>query len=502
MKTPTNDIFQLIQAMSAAEKRYFKIHFSSNKSLVTELFNFLNGMKTYNEEEVKNHFKDTKLSKNLKVYKIMLMELLLKSLSSFRYKKTIQGTIRQNLEEVEILLEKNLFAQAYKKLEKTKRLCFKHEQYNLLITVLDFEYQFKSFYETFSTQDALSTLDETKSAMETIAHLFQLKKVSHELSIYAGQIDAKNIDNVKVKTQESFLLNKLKEFEKNPPILPFKYLYYTHSALGHLYHSVKNTEKEFFHKSKILDLLDKNQHLIANHPEKNWSAYFNYANCCLRTNKNQKLKVAIKVLKTLNKKHPSFERKGLLISILEIAFHRKKRNYKKVIKDLESVVLNQISLHGKNQKQSVVYAYISLMITHFALGNYIKVQFYLRRLFKIKVMGKAFHYLYETIDMISHYESGDIDILRNLLTSKKRKIKRDSNYGTPFFKILLDFFSKLIEEDKDIPQLVKELKKHAKHHAEDNFSHLMHYFIFEDWINALLVGKTYSEHVSPKNMLV
>ena len=50
MKTPTDDIFQLIHSMTAAEKRYFKIHFSSEKSLVTELFNYLNGMKSYNEE--------------------------------------------------------------------------------------------------------------------------------------------------------------------------------------------------------------------------------------------------------------------------------------------------------------------------------------------------------------------------------------------------------------------------------------------------------------------
>jgi hypothetical protein len=100
MKTPSDDIFQLIQSMTAAEKRYFKIHFSSKKSLTTELFNLLNSMKTYREDEVKRCFKKSKLSKNLKVYKIMLSELLLKSLSSFRYKKSINSLIRQNLEEV------------------------------------------------------------------------------------------------------------------------------------------------------------------------------------------------------------------------------------------------------------------------------------------------------------------------------------------------------------------------------------------------------------------
>jgi len=104
-------------------------------------------MKTYDEDEVKKHFKKSKLSKNLKVYKIMLTELLLKSLSSFRYKKSINSLIRQNLEEVEILTEKKLYPLAIKKLQKTKQICLEHEEFDKLVSIIDLEYQFKDFYE-------------------------------------------------------------------------------------------------------------------------------------------------------------------------------------------------------------------------------------------------------------------------------------------------------------------------------------------------------------------
>ncbi len=47
MKTPSDDIFRLIRSMTAAEKRYYKRHYASGKSLNTDLFNFLNGMNQY-----------------------------------------------------------------------------------------------------------------------------------------------------------------------------------------------------------------------------------------------------------------------------------------------------------------------------------------------------------------------------------------------------------------------------------------------------------------------
>ena len=74
MKTPKDNIFQLISSMSAAEKRYFKRHYSSEKNMLTDLFDFINSMDEYKEEVVRQKFADNKLAKNLKVYKVQLFE--------------------------------------------------------------------------------------------------------------------------------------------------------------------------------------------------------------------------------------------------------------------------------------------------------------------------------------------------------------------------------------------------------------------------------------------
>ena len=491
MKTPSDDIFQLIHSMTAAEKRYFKIHFSSEKSLITELFNLLNSMKTYNEEEVKKHFKKSKLSKNLKVYKIMLFELLLKSLSSFRYKKSFNSLIRQNLEEVEILAEKKLYYQSIKKLQKAKQLCYDHEEFDQLITIINLEYEFKDFYEIpTSSSESLSLLDEAIHMNMVVSEIFELKKLNHELKSDARKLTLKKVSNNKIKSIESsFKKNiKTKEFLKKE--------YYSAAGLAYIYHSNKDLKKELQFRKTVISFFQINPYFIESNPHKYWTSYFNLADCYFRNNEYDNFNKTIQHLKSFTKKHPSFIRKNILISVLKLNYHRKQKNFATIVNELEPDILNLIKLYGIGEERSIIYSSISLMLTYLSLENHSKVQFYLRRLFKSPIENGILNYFFEIVNMISHYETGDFDILQNLLVSKKRKIKRNSSYGTPFYKEVLNLFSQLLDPKNDTAKSVKQLQHKVKLYPEDNFVGLIQYFIFDDWMKALLAKKTYGEYIN------
>ena len=493
MKTPSDDIFQLIHSMTAAEKRYFKIHFSSEKSLITELFNLLNSMKTYNEEEVKKHFKKSKLSKNLKVYKIMLFELLLKSLSSFRYKKSFNSLIRQNLEEVEILAEKKLYYQSIKKLQKAKQLCYDHEEFDQLITIINLEYEFKDFYEIpTSSSESLSLLDEAIHMNMVVSEIFELKKLNHELKSDARKLTLKKVSNNKIKSIESsFKKNiKTKEFLKKE--------YYSAAGLAYIYHSNKDLKKELQFRKTVISFFQINPYFIESNPHKYWTSYFNLADCYFRNNEYDNFNKTIQHLKSFTKKHPSFIRKNILISVLKLNYHRKQKNFATIVNELEPDILNLIKLYGIGEERSIIYSSISLMLTYLSLENHSKVQFYLRRLFKSPIENGILNYFFEIVNMISHYETGDFDILQNLLVSKKRKIKRNSSYGTPFYKEVLNLFSQLLDPKNDTAKSVKQLQHKVKLYPEDNFVGLIQYFIFDDWMKALLAKKTYGEYIQSK----
>jgi len=492
MKTPSDDIFQLIQAMTAAEKRYFKIHFSSEKSLITELFNLLNSMNTYDEDEVKKHFKKSKLSKNLKVYKIMLSELLLKSLSSFRYKKSINSNIRQSIEEVEILAEKKLYAQAIKKLQKTKQLCYEHEEFDQLITIVNLEYQFKEFYEIpVSTTDSISLLDEILQTTSVVSEIFELKKINHNLKLDVRRIVSEKLSISEIKAIKISLRSNLKSKE-------LKKQFYSIHSLAHIYYGARDYKKELQYRILAIDFFKENPALIKSNPHKHWEAYFYLTYCFLKNDKFDQFDKTLKQLKSYTKRNPSFVRKQIMISALGLARHHKQKNFSTIVKDIEPHVLNQIEEHGIGKEQSIIYSSTSLMIANLALENHTKVQFYLRRLFASSFDNDSFNYFFEIVNMISHYETKDFDILQNLLTSKKRKIKRNSSYGTPFFKEMLTFFSQLLDSKNDVGKSVKQLQSKVKFYPEDNFVGLIQYFIFDDWMKALKEEKTYGEYVRRK----
>lgn len=493
MKTPSDDIFQLIQAMTAAEKRYFKIHFSSEKSLIIELFNHLNSIKVYNEEEVKKYFKNSKMSKNLKVYKITLSELLLKSLSSFRYKKSINSLIRQNLEEVEILAEKRLYAQAIKKLQKIKQLCYKHEEFDQLVSILNLEYQFKDFYEIpVSSMDSLHLLSEVIQTSNIVSEVFELKKLNYELKLDARKITSEKISAEKLESIEKSLKDILKTNKMS------KKEYYSITGLAHIHHSKKSVRKELAFRIKAIDFFQTNPHFTESNPHKYWNAYFNLAFCYLRNDDYINCDKTILQLKAITREYPSFVRKRMMISVVELARHRKQKNYTTIINKIEPEVLKQIDLYGINEDQSILFSSISLMVTYLSINDHSKVQFYLKRLFNNPIKSKSFNYFFEFINLISLYETGDYHILQNTLIAKKRKLKRDSSYGTPFYIEILNFFPQLLDQKDDLTTSINQLQNKVKHYPEDNFLDLIQYFLFDDWMEALLTKKTYSEYIKLK----
>lgn len=86
MKKPKDYLHRLISSMKPSEKRYFKLHFGQSEGVLTELFDIINSLPEYDEELVKKRLSN-KAGKNLKVYKIQLSDLLLKSLTLFNSKK-------------------------------------------------------------------------------------------------------------------------------------------------------------------------------------------------------------------------------------------------------------------------------------------------------------------------------------------------------------------------------------------------------------------------------
>ncbi len=111
--------------MNKAEKWYFKkyitIHSSKAESDYLLLFNAIVSQKTYDEQALKEQFKDSGVSKRFSELKSYLYQKILKSLMLFKSERSVDFQIFSLVEQSKILFERNLPEASLKLLEKAEK---------------------------------------------------------------------------------------------------------------------------------------------------------------------------------------------------------------------------------------------------------------------------------------------------------------------------------------------------------------------------------------------
>jgi hypothetical protein len=153
-----NDLHELIHSMSRTEKRHFRLFsglYRNEKTDYQLLYNAIQTQSNYNEQQIADSFKDKKFIKNLDIKKHYLYDLILKSLSNYHTDKFKEGT---RLFQVELMMSKGLYRQAYTLLETEKKKALSTEKTQLVISTLELELNLHRFYSRRKKEDILNEL--------------------------------------------------------------------------------------------------------------------------------------------------------------------------------------------------------------------------------------------------------------------------------------------------------------------------------------------------------
>ncbi|MBN8701836.1 MAG: hypothetical protein J0M08_02145 [Bacteroidetes bacterium] len=145
-----DSIKTLIHSLTMNEKRYFKMYnsFYEKDSSYSKLFDLI--------DKNKDEIEQLKIT-HIRVTKNRLQQRLLKSLRSFNSGKTPQLLLRELLDYIELLQQKNLYYQALTVISKAKSIAIKYEQFNSLIELLTAE---QRIYITLKDLKVLETVFE------------------------------------------------------------------------------------------------------------------------------------------------------------------------------------------------------------------------------------------------------------------------------------------------------------------------------------------------------
>ena len=497
MKVPTDNLFQLVHAMTASEKRYFKRHYASEKGALTELFDFVNTQKNFDEDHVKEHFKNSKISTHLKVYKVQLAELLLKSLTSYHNKKSIRSKIRMGLEEIELLMTKQLYGLAHTRIKKVKELCLKYEELEYIFSVLFFEIMINSFFDIQLKQSEYPVLEELERYTDTIKNVYKLKKINFTLHDKSNNELTQKLTAEEQVYYSKFLMEEVQKDEQGK--LTFNEKYYLNSSLSLVSKLVNdNANKEYSFKKKNVELFETNPHFIENHTSYYYAALFNFLICCRKIGKNDELLKGIQKIKDLTNEYPFLKRNLIFVYYLEIKHNFQKKNYSYLTNNLESIVNKHIKKYNQMEDTMPALCFIYFTLTYMLIDQPQNVQFYLRRLQAMsKNLNPSYAQFFDILELISHYETGDVLVIQNLLNSFKRKIKKEKELK-PFYKEMLEFFGHLIKitNAKERKQLVDSFIKQPEQFKDDGVFNLLKVFLLDEWMDAVRTNTSYSDVIT------
>jgi len=172
---PSTELFSLIKSLTKSEKRFFKLNSSlqTGEKNYLKIFDFIEKQKRYNEEELKDHFKNETFVKHLPSEKNHLYKLLLKSLRAYYSDRTISSQLKQEIKNVEILYKKALYKECNKFVRRAKAVAREYEKFYYWFELINWEK--KLLEEAYESGEFNQDLDELiKEETEVIEKLRNL----------------------------------------------------------------------------------------------------------------------------------------------------------------------------------------------------------------------------------------------------------------------------------------------------------------------------------------
>lgn len=233
MKTVSDDLFRLIKSLTKSEKGYFKKFAARNtpgeKNNYVVLFDAVEKMESYDEDELRTKLEKTSFISQLPVYKNYLFNLILKSLQSYSAYESVDTKLTELIQNAKTLEKKAFHKEALRVLKKAKAIAVKYENNKALLEILDFERVIlmimpdKNIYEKRlehykHQQELLDTLQRnfyyawlSDRMVMYVEHKgdFRSEKVAKDIQKILSDPFVKNPKNAKDYTSKRFFLHIL-----------------------------------------------------------------------------------------------------------------------------------------------------------------------------------------------------------------------------------------------------------------------------------------------------
>jgi hypothetical protein len=507
----SDHLYKLVKSLSKAEKRYFKIftsrHTIGESNNYHQLFDYIDKMSEYDEELIKDHFKNESFIERLSIAKSRLYEAILKSLDGFYSNSSIEAKLKRTLHCVEILYKKSLYSQASKQLRSAKKIAIKHEKFTSLIEIQVWEKFLieKDNYEEISEDQLNDILNQDEDYLGKISAYVQLWHIKSKLFHHLfKQGKARSADEI--KKFKSIIDNTLDKVKFDDLSTDTKYMYYhIYSAY---YFAIGDSEKSYKYLRLNEELIRANTLIFKEEPNIYASVLTNLIYVCQQQKKIDEAMSYLETLRVLPEKLQLDTNEDLDLRLfastysIELTLYALTGEFQKGI-DLIPLVEEGLKLY--EEKLSAIRKasfYFNIATLYFGVEDYNNSLKWLNKLLNDIDIDKTedLHCFAQLLNLIVHIELNNERLLPYALRSTQRYLTT-RNRVYQFETIFLQFLNKIIKV-KDIEQeetayelLLEGIEPLEKDAFESN---AFEYFDFLSWAKSKRTKQLFGDIIKSK----
>ncbi len=506
-------LFQLINTLTKAEKRNFRLYVTRNQDSedlkFIRLFDVLDKSKDYDESIIFKKVPEIK-KEQLSNLKAHLYKQLLTSLRLLHKNKNADIDIRENIDYAKVLYNKGLYIQSLRILDKAKGLATYNHQILLLLEIIEFEKLIESRHITRSHEGRADELaNEAQNTMNHILNTSLLSNASLQLyGLYLQMGHARNEEDL--RKADEFLNQKL-PYNSNDGTSKMGFFEKVYFYQCHVWHSyiAQNWKNYYRYAYKWVELFEVEPIMKINDTSLYLKGVHNLLNALFMTLDHERLSKILNNTELYLKKHAD----SLDENTRTLAFHH---IYSAKINKhfLEGSFTEGVALIPEIEEQLKEFArtldehrilifYYKIACLYFGSGNYDKAIDYLNKIINLKTgsLRTDIQCFARMLQLICHYEKGHFALLEYLIKSVYRFLLKNGDMSGVMQEVLKFLKKSLFIKQKDLKEEFTELKVRLETIAQNPFERRS--FVYLDiiaWLESKVDSKTV-EQVSKKKFL-
>jgi hypothetical protein len=505
-------LHQLIKSLSKSEKRSFKLfanrHTIGEKNNYIQLFDAIDKQEQYDEAILIKKLKDEKLTNNLSSVKVQLYNLILKNLRQYNPTNKTTYELRMQMDYIDILFEKGLYNQCKKVLKKAQETARKYEKYIIIDALSIYEYEIAIKESNFDDiQNYINvTFPEVKKIRNTNEILAEYEYLLASIKLLALKSNRTGLTIDKSKF-EKLVQHELLKADVNSQ--PYRCQIDHHTIWGYYYNIMGSEEKTYFHRKKVLDLIEENPNEMSEYP-KEW--IFHARNLLGGLGRFKMFEefdieqhrirgIIDKISETKKTQNLNAEIYNTIYNVkldmdIDRGLFKQSSTYAKEAQVHFKTYENQIDLNS----QMVIY--FNFSYAYLGNGEYQKALLWVNKLINnnygnVRMDAQC---MSRIMNIVIHYELGNYEIISSLIRSTNRfliKVDRKFEFETSFLKFANKHFQNKYypEQQSSFQNEIDNLTKIA----EDPFEKKgIEFFDVISWLKTKTENKTMEEIISGK----